>query len=54
MMQAGNKHIRYRHGWECLWRIMRSGLVMDWLVGKLVGADKNKPKPDHEIKRLNN
>jgi len=23
MMQAGNRHIRYRHGWECLWKIIR-------------------------------
>jgi len=80
MMQAGNRHIRYRHGWECLWRIIRdegffslykgidvvllseilgwgiilsSGLIMDWLVGKLIGTDKNKSKADHEIKRLN-
>jgi len=80
MMQAGNRHIRYRHGWECLWRIicdegffslyrgidvvllseilgwgiiLGSGLVMDWLVGKLIGTEKNKPKADQKIKRLN-
>ncbi|ORX57725.1 mitochondrial carrier [Piromyces finnis] len=71
MMQAGNKHIRYHHGWECLWRIIKdegffslykgidvvllseifgwgiilsSGLIMDWLVGKLIGPDKKKIK----------
>jgi len=80
MMQAGNRHIRYRHGWECLWRIIRdegflslykgidvvllseifgwgiilsSGLIMDWLVGKLIGTEKKKSRTSPDIKRLN-
>jgi len=79
MMQAGNKHIRYHHGWECLWRIIRdegffslykgidvvllseiigwgiilsSGLMMDWVVGKLIGIDKKKTKSERQFKRL--
>ncbi|OUM68249.1 hypothetical protein PIROE2DRAFT_4129 [Piromyces sp. E2] len=79
MMQAGNRHIRYHHGWECLWRIIRdegffslykgidvvllseifgwgiilsSGLIMDWLVGKLIGPDKKKIKSTHNSKKL--
>lgn len=78
MMQAGEKNLKYRHGWECLWRIIRdegfislykgidvvliseifgwgvilsSGLIMDWLVGKLIGPDKKNENKNssHEL-----
>jgi len=32
--------------------ILSSGLIMDWLVGKLIGPDKKKIKPSHNSKRL--
>jgi len=32
--------------------ILTSGLMMDWLVGKLIGVDKKKIKSDRQFKRL--
>jgi solute carrier family 25 (adenine nucleotide translocator) protein 4/5/6/31 len=33
MMQAGNKHIRYHHGWECLWRIISDEGILSLYKG---------------------
>jgi len=29
--------------------ILSSGLIMDWLVGKLIGTEKKKPKSNYKI-----